>query len=207
MSAITSLAGVFPLPSPPNLLCGQAQNRGAKKAFPFLFYPSFPISRAVLGRAGARMHKRTRCRKAQTLSREKAKEVTGERKHRTHVCTHVHVKGRERKKRESQKEREVVKARTSTRGREGTSTRDPNADFIELRCYTVEVQSQLRAACASRDVDYSGTAVFTSGFASTSHPREGDPSAAVRGFAEGRQGAHHHIHSLVSRHRKNDNCL
>lgn len=30
------------------------------------------------------------------------------------------------------------------------STRDPNANFIELRCYTVEVQSQLRTACVTR---------------------------------------------------------
>lgn len=40
--------------------------------------------------------------------------------------------------------------RKSVRGRAGTSTRDPNANFIELRCYTVEVQSQLRAARVTR---------------------------------------------------------
>lgn len=43
-------------------------------------------------------------------------------------------------------------------------TRDPNANFIELRCYTVEVQSQLQAA-SSRDANCSRAAVFTSGFA------------------------------------------
>lgn len=79
---------------------------------------------------------------------------------------------KKRRKRRKRRRKEVARSgqgtkrkRREKRGRakereKETSTRDPNANFIELRRYAVEVQSELRGRVASRDADCSETAVF-----------------------------------------------